>query len=103
MSAVICIGAGTLEAAGASVLHSYEHLKVHSKLLLIERREQGARKRYAYLGTGNFNERTARIYADSAPLTTRPSITADVAAVFGTLPTGKSRSNPGTCCWRPTG
>lgn len=85
---------GTLEAAGASVLYSYEHLKVHSKLLLIERREQGARKRYAYLGTGNFNERTARIYADSALLTTRPSITADVAAVFRHLADRKVTIKP---------
>ncbi|MFZ1686830.1 MAG: polyphosphate kinase 1 [Flavobacteriales bacterium] len=71
-----------LEKAGATVLYSYAHLKVHCKLLLVERREGGKRKQYAYLGTGNFNERTSRIYSDSALLTSRPAITDDVAAVF---------------------
>src|SRR6185369_16410094 len=44
-----------LEKAGAQVLYSYEGLKVHCKLCLIERVEQGRMRRYAYLATGNFN------------------------------------------------
>lgn len=72
----------TLERAGAEVLYGSEHLKVHCKLCLIERREQGRPRRYAYLGTGNFNERTATIYSDSALLTARPAITREVAEVF---------------------
>ena len=51
-----------LESAGARVMYSYENVKVHCKLLLIERTESGHRKRYAYLSTGNFNERTSRIF-----------------------------------------
>ncbi len=75
----------TLERAGAKVLYSYEHLKVHCKLCLVERRERGRIRRYAYLGTGNFNERTSTIYADSALLTARPAITKEVADVFAHL------------------
>jgi polyphosphate kinase len=52
---------------------------------LIERQEKGRMQRYAYLGTGNFNERTSRIYADMALLTRRPAITAEVAEVFAHL------------------
>jgi polyphosphate kinase len=71
-----------LEKAGAHVLYSYEGLKVHCKLCLVERSERGRTRRYAYLGTGNFNERTSRIYSDSALLTARESITREVSEVF---------------------
>lgn len=74
-----------LEKAGATVLYSYENLKVHCKLCMIERREGSRTVRYAYLGTGNFNERTSRIYADMALLTARPAITREVAQVFAHL------------------
>lgn len=72
----------TLEQAGAHVLYSYANLKVHCKLCLIERREGGRTVRYAYLGTGNFNERTSKIYADMALLTAQPAVTHEVAEVF---------------------
>ena len=75
----------TLEKAGATVLYSYEKLKVHCKLCLIERRVKGRTQRMAYLGTGNFNERTSRIYADAALLTARTTITQEVAEVFAHL------------------
>ncbi|MCB0795769.1 MAG: polyphosphate kinase 1 [Flavobacteriales bacterium] len=71
-----------LEQAGAEVLYSYAGLKVHCKLCLIERMEGGRTKRYAYLGTGNFNENTARIYTDSALLTADKVLTREVAEVF---------------------
>lgn len=74
-----------LEKAGAYVLYSYERLKVHCKLCLVERTERGRMKRYAYLGTGNFNERTSRLYVDSALLTARESITREVEGVFAHL------------------
>ena len=74
-----------LEKAGARVLYSYEDLKVHCKLCLIERTEQGRIRKYAFLGTGNFNERTARTYADMALITKRESITKEVAEVFAYL------------------
>jgi polyphosphate kinase len=74
-----------LEKAGAHVIYSYERLKVHCKLCLVERTERGKVQRYAYLGTGNFNERTSRLYVDSALLTTKPGITDEVEGVFAHL------------------
>lgn len=71
-----------LEKAGARVFYGYEDVKVHAKLCMIERVERGRRVRYAYLGTGNFNERTGRTYSDMALLTARPAITREVAEVF---------------------
>ena len=74
-----------LEKAGAKVLYSYEGLKVHGKLCLVQRSEQGRMKRYAYLGTGNFNERTSKIYADMGLLTDAPAMTREVQEVFAYL------------------
>jgi|LakMenEpi03Aug12_release.lakeMendotaPanAssembly.Ray.scaffolds.fasta_scaffold04669_14 polyphosphate kinase len=71
-----------LQKAGARVIYSYENLKVHCKLLLVERREGRALRRYAYLGTGNFNERTSRTYTDMGLLTAHEGITREVAQVF---------------------
>ncbi len=71
-----------LETAGATVLYSYEGLKVHCKLCMVERRLAGRAERYAYLGTGNFNEKSARIYSDMGLLTSDPVICAEVAEVF---------------------
>lgn len=83
----------TLEKAGARVLYSHEGLKVHCKLCLIERQERGKLRRYAYLGTGNFNERTSRIYSDLALLTADPALTGEVAGVFAHL--NDRRTRPG--------
>lgn len=74
-----------LEKAGATVNYGYEGLKVHAKLCLIERSVNGRRKRYAYLGTGNFNERTARIYTDSAMITSDGALCEEVSEVFAHL------------------
>ena len=71
-----------LEKAGATVRYSYAHVKVHCKLCLIERMENRRTVRYAYLGTGNFNEQSSKIYADMAILTRRVAITREVSAVF---------------------
>lgn len=71
-----------LEQAGAQVNYGYEGLKVHCKLCLIERVVRGRAKRYAYLGTGNFNERTARLYSDSALITADAAIADEVEQVF---------------------
>lgn len=80
-----------LEKAGARVIYSYEHLKVHCKLLLIERREGRGLKRYAYLGTGNFNERTSRLYTDMGLLTAHEGLTREVSEVFTHLQDQKHR------------
>ena len=74
-----------LEKGGARVTYGQEGRKVHCKLCLIERREQGRTQRYAYLGTGNFNERTSTIYSDMGLLTANPELTRDVAATFAYL------------------
>ncbi|MBK9175226.1 MAG: polyphosphate kinase 1 [Flavobacteriales bacterium] len=80
-----------LERAGATVLYSHEGLKVHCKLCLLERSEDGRISRYAYLGTGNFNERTSRLYADDALVTAHEGITRDVASVFDLLQNRRKR------------
>ena len=74
-----------LEAAGVNVLYSMPGLKVHAKLLLVERRERGSLRRYAWLGTGNFNESTARVYADHGLFTMDPQLTGEVREVFDYL------------------
>ncbi len=77
--------ADEMEAAGVRVLYSMPGLKVHAKLALVARDENGAEGHYAYLGTGNFNERTARVYADHGLLTADPRLTGEVRALFDSL------------------
>jgi polyphosphate kinase len=74
-----------MEKAGIVTLYSFRDLKVHAKLALVARREGRDLRYHAYLGTGNFNEKTARIYADHGLLTADPRITEDVRRVFGIL------------------
>jgi polyphosphate kinase len=74
-----------LQSGGVKVVHSPEELKVHSKLLLIERREGSATRGYAYVGTGNFNEDTTRIYGDFGLLTADPQVVEDAQRVFDFL------------------
>jgi polyphosphate kinase len=74
-----------LEKAGARVQYSYPGIKVHTKLLLIEKEVAGKTKHFAYLATGNFNEKTARIYCDHALLTTNKQLGKEVAQVFNLL------------------
>lgn len=71
-----------LEAAGVRTLYSMRGLKVHAKIALVVRREETERKRYAFVGTGNFNEKTSRIYADHGVFTSDERITRDVEQVF---------------------
>jgi polyphosphate kinase len=78
-----------LKDAGAQVLYSIPGLKVHAKLYLITRREDGKKRRYAYLGTGNFNEKTAGLYCDHGYFTTDAALTREVEAVLDVL--SKSR------------
>lgn len=74
-----------LEKAGARVQFSYPGIKVHTKLLLIQRLEGEEIRNYAYLGTGNFNEKTARIYCDHALLTADQRLGNEVSKVFDVL------------------
>jgi polyphosphate kinase len=74
--------ADEMAEAGVKTLFSMPGLKVHAKIALVSRREEGGRRLYAYLGTGNFNEITARVYGDHGLLTTDPRLTEEVEEVF---------------------
>ncbi|MGL4918775.1 MAG: polyphosphate kinase 1, partial [Aeromonas allosaccharophila] len=74
--------ANILTDAGVKVVFGVPSLKIHSKLCLITRHENGEPMRYAHIGTGNFNEKTAKIYTDFSLLTRNPDITAEVEGVF---------------------
>ena len=76
-----------LEKAGVSVYYSMPGFKVHSKLALIRRLENGKPNLYAYMGTGNFHEDTARIYADFGVFTNEKRMTSEVARIFTFLET----------------
>jgi polyphosphate kinase len=71
-----------LQKGGVNVLYSFPGLKVHSKLCVVERVEKGKTNFYTYLGTGNFNEKTARIYCDHALFTKDKQIAKDANNVF---------------------
>ena len=71
-----------LTEAGVHVIFSAPGLKIHAKLFLISRREGDEVVRYAHIGTGNFNEKTARIYTDYSLLTVDARITNEVRRVF---------------------
>jgi len=78
--------ADKLKRAGAHVIFTPPELKVHSKLLLIARREADETTRqYAYFSTGNFNESTAELYTDHGLFTANPELTQEASAVFGYL------------------
>jgi polyphosphate kinase len=78
-----------LEDAGCYVLYGLAGLKTHAKALLIVRREEDRIRRYVHLSTGNYNERTARLYSDIGLLSADRDLAADVAALFNLL-TGQS-------------
>jgi polyphosphate kinase len=81
-----------MEDAGVGVFHGILGLKTHCKLSLMIRKDaDGVVRRYAHLGTGNYNSVTARFYTDISLLTARPEITAAVQSVFRYL-TAKSES-----------
>lgn len=71
-----------LKAAGARTLYSMKGLKVHAKIALVVRRGPEGHERFAYVGTGNFNEKTARVYGDHGIFTCHEGITSDVEQVF---------------------
>ncbi len=78
--------ARNLEDAGVQVFHGIVGLKTHCKLALVVRRDpDGVTRRYAHLGTGNYNPDTARFYTDVSLLTADPDITAAVHSVFNYL------------------
>ena len=74
-----------LEAAGCSVIYGLDGYKVHSKLCLITRREDDQTVYYTQIGTGNYNEKTARMYTDLSLMTANPEIGHEAAEVFNAL------------------
>ena len=78
--------ARTLEQAGCNVVYGLVGLKTHCKVALVVRQGPGgALRRYAHIGTGNYNPKTARVYEDIGILTADPEICADVADLFNHL------------------
>jgi len=71
-----------LQEEGANVIYGVHGLKVHSKLFLITRKEEKGNVDYAHIGTGNFNEDTARLYCDHSLLTADERITDEVSKIF---------------------
>jgi polyphosphate kinase len=82
--------ANRLEAAGVHVVYGVENLKTHCKLCLVVRREIDGVRRYAHIGTGNYNRSTAQIYTDFGLFTANPEVVADVSDIFNYL-TGYSK------------
>ena len=74
-----------LEDSGIHVVYGIMGLKTHCKLSMLVRRDQDRLRRYAHLGTGNYNHITARLYTDLGLITAHPEITAEVAEVFNML------------------
>lgn len=71
-----------LTDAGVKVLFGLPSLKIHSKLCIVTRKEEGKLVRYCHIGTGNFNEKSARIYTDFALFTKDERLTEEVDSVF---------------------
>lgn len=74
-----------LEEAGAIVLSGIPGMKIHSKLCLIYRKEKIEHKKYCHIGTGNFNESTAKLYSDTSLFTAKNNLTNEVDKLFNFL------------------
>lgn len=77
-----------MEEAGVKIIYGLDSLKVHSKLLLITRRQGSSIKYYTQIGTGNYNEKTSRLYTDLTLMTSDKDIGADASTVFNALALG---------------
>ncbi len=74
-----------LERAGVQVIYGVANLKTHCKTAMVVRRDPDGIRRYVHLGTGNYNEKTARVYSDLGLMTCNDDIGTDLAAVFNAL------------------
>jgi polyphosphate kinase len=86
------IWSNRLKEAGAKVIFGAQHMKIHSKLLQIVRDNGKKEHLITYVGTGNFNERSSRIYSDLALITADPSISREVSRVFKMMDLNMDRS-----------
>lgn len=83
-----------LQKHGVRVVYDLPHLKVHAKLLLIMRREGQGEQGYVHLSTGNYNDTTARLYADISLFTVNPRMIADAQIIFSRLCGKYTPENP---------
>ncbi|GAC1567173.1 MAG: polyphosphate kinase 1 [Vulcanimicrobiaceae bacterium] len=83
--------ARNLERVGAHVIYGLPGLKVHAKVILVVRDEPDGIRRYVHFGTGNYNDKTAKVYTDLSLFTCRPELGADVTHLFNRL-TGFSKA-----------
>ncbi len=74
-----------LEEEGAKVLVEIPNMKVHAKMCLIRKKSKDGQLQYGFIGTGNLNERTARVYGDHCLLTSNPKVMSDIARIFSYL------------------
>lgn len=74
-----------LENAGCHVVYGLVGLKTHAKITLVVRREEGALRRYVHVGTGNYNEKTAKLYTDVGLFTCNEGIGSDASALFNEM------------------
>lgn len=79
------VWARRLEKAGCHVIYGLMGLKTHSKIILIVRKEEDGIRRYVHLGTGNYNDKTARLYTDLGLLTANDQYGQDASAFFNVL------------------
>ena len=82
--------ADELQRAGAQIVYGVKGLKTHAKICMIVRRESGHLRRYVHLGTGNYNESTARLYTDISYLTCKPEFGNDASLFFNAV-SGRSK------------
>ena len=82
--------ADELQRAGAQIVYGVKGLKTHAKICLIVRRESGHLRRYVHLGTGNYNETTAKLYTDLSYLTCKAEYGNDASLFFNAV-TGRSK------------
>ncbi len=84
--------ARNLERVGAHVVYGFAGLKTHGKVTLVVRDEPDGIRRYVHFGTGNYNDKTARMYTDLSYFTCRPELGADATQLFNAL-TGFSKKS----------
>lgn len=82
--------ADELQRAGVQIVYGVKNLKTHAKICLVVRREDGRLRRYVHLGTGNYNESTARLYTDISYLTCKADYGNDASLFFNAV-TGRSK------------
>ncbi len=92
-----------LEDAGCTVIYGVAGLKTHSKALLIVRREGGRIQRYVHLSTGNYNDKTARLYSDIGMMTTDRILATDVSSMFNLMTGASEAAGMSKLCIAPTG